>query len=802
VKRIRRPQWKAARHLIDLSPGPRNKKSRIESPKLLLSFLNTTTGFATELIMKYCFLVLCLALSAMATKEVAAEGPSRPNILYFYVDDMGWGSIGPNGQTARKEKNLPYVRTPSLDRLARQGVNFTRGYGCHVCSPARSSQQSGFHQGHTFADRNDPNNAKKAMRADDVLMGDALSAAGYVTGYWGKWGYGGSKDPARPVIDNVQTLPTSHGYQHVLAELHHVRAHTFFQPTLWSAPAAPASIGGLELVPNSMARYQDNKTYPSTPAIQDHVDYPQTAYCDDAYAFAALDFVRTQGQNYNRSGQPFIGVLAVQIPHAPFGEISTLPEWDRAYVKDAGFASLANQTRQWAAMVTRIDAHFGNILAALEDPNGDGDKSDSIADNTLVIFQSDNGGPGGRNNVELDANGGLRGNKGKIQEGGIRVPLVMRWPARITADSALKAGANCDMVVDVTDLLPTFCELAGAPTPLGIDGVSIAPTLLGTGHQRRREFIIHEAGNGQSIIRGKHKLIRSKRSSLTLYDLEADHAEANDIAADHPKLVKELELLLLGERVAEPKGFANTYHRWSGRDDASTSDPDNWSDYKYANAGITYMEDKGPPQLSWIACIENTSAKSNAAQADADLEFLGLEIRGNASKNARQSLVLGPEVNVTGRNEIRLASQATLTVNGGSVSSLRWIDVLPGATINGHGAINGIVFNRGAVAVSGEKDPALRVGGDYHQSDDASLHLTLAGNKKPAFQVAGEANLGGLLQITIAKGFKSTPGESYTVLSSKRITGNFANSRNEVAASDGSRFIINYSKSAVTLTQK
>ena len=155
----------------------------------------------------------------------------KPNILYFYVDDLGWGSIGPNGQSDRKANGQPYVLTPNLDRLAKDGVNFRRGYGCTVCSPARSSQQTGFHQGYTFADRNDPDNAKKAIRADDVTMGDALSGAGYTTGYWGKWGYGGSKDMQNPTIDNLQTLPTSHGYKFVVAELHHVRALTFFQPS-------------------------------------------------------------------------------------------------------------------------------------------------------------------------------------------------------------------------------------------------------------------------------------------------------------------------------------------------------------------------------------------------------------------------------------------------------------------------------------------------------------------------------------------------------------------------------------------
>jgi hypothetical protein len=557
----------------------------------------------------------------------------------------------------------------------------------------------------------------------------------------------------------------------------------------------------LELIPNSLSRYQNNKAYPGTPALQDHADYPKTAYCDDSYAFAALDFVRNQGQNYNRSGQPFFGLLAVQIPHAPFGEITKLPDWDKAYATDPHFASLSDQTRQWAAMVTRIDTHFGNILAALEDPNNDGDKSDSIADDTLVIFQSDNGGPHGRNNVELDANGGLSGSKGKIQEGGIRVPLIMRWAAKITADSHLKAGTNCDMVVDVTDLLPTFCELAGASIPLGIDGVSIAPTLVGNGHQRHRDFIIHEAGNGQSIIRGNYKLVRSKKSPLKLYDLEADHAEANDIAADHPKLVQELESLLLGERVAEPKGFANTYHRWTGKDGAVTSDADNWSDYNYANAGITYMTDDGPPKLSWVARIENTSDKSSTAYADSDLEFLGLEIRGNSSENANQSLVLGPEIDLTGRNEIRLASHATLTVNKGTVSSLRWIDIRPGATLRGQGSINAIVYNNGSVVAAGADPTAISLIGDYHQSAGAGLSLTIAG-KMPVFQVSGEAKLGGVLVVTNAKGFNPAPGESYTVLGANRITGTFTNPGGEVVAGDGSRFTISYTKSSVTLTAR
>lgn len=710
-------------------------------------------------------LLLTFGLVLLGVTAVRAASPVRPNILYFYVDDMGWGSTGPNGQAARKAANQPHVLTPNLDRLAATGINFTRGYGCHVCSPARSSQQSGFHQGHTFADRNDPDNAKKAMRAEDVLIGDVLSAAGYVTGYWGKWGYGGSQDLRDPVIENIQTLPTSHGYQHVLAELHHVRAHTFFQPTLWSAPASPTTLGGLELVPNTMAAYRNDTNYPNAPALQNHPAYPPTGYCDDAYAFAALNFVRAQADNYKKTGQPFIGLLAVQIPHAPFDEISQLPEWDRAYRECEWFSSLPAQAQQWAAMVTRIDAHFGNILAALDDHD--------ITDETIVIFQSDNGGPAGQNNVVFNANGGLRGHKGSIYEGGIRVPLVVRWPAKINTASRIRAGSESDMVVDVSDLLPTFCELAGVPAPIGIDGVSIAPSLLGEGAQRRREFIIHEAGDSQSIIRGRYKLVRSQKSPLALYDLETDHAEENNLARQHPELVKELERLLLGERVEEPKGFANTYHHWMGGDGGVTSDSRNWSDYVYANAGITYMSDRGAPRASWIARMENRGSEPTTARGDADLEFLGLEIVG---QSAPQLLELSSGINLTGRNEIRIADHGHLRLNGGTVSSLRWIDVWPGGTLSGTGTIEASLHMRGTLLV-----PVSEV-------------------RTPALQVRGEANLRGTLSVDVAARVTPRPGERYVVISADAIEGTFDNPDNEVLAKDGSRFSIEYTEGSVILT--
>jgi len=707
-------------------------------------------------------------------------GAKRPNILYLYVDDMGWGSIGPNGQAERKALGKPYVLTPNLDRLANAGVNFRRGYGCTVCSPARSSQQTGFHQGYTFADRNDPDNAKKAIRTEDLTMGDVLAKAGYATGYWGKWGYGGSSSRKSPTLDNIQTLPTSHGYQFVVAELHHVRAHTFFQPTLWNAPAKPGTKGGLELKPNSMAKYTNNKAYPNYPASQNHPDYPKIAYCDDVYAFAALDFVRRQALEYNQSGKPFFGLFAAQIPHAPFKEVEKLPNWDQAYKEKPYFPKLSPQSKQWCAMVTRIDAHFGNLLDALDDPNGDGDKSDSVAHDTLVVFQSDNGGPRGSNREELNANGGLLGSKGSIYEGGIRVPTIMRWPAKITARSKLKTGTSTDLVIDCSDLLPTFCELAGAPVPLGLSGVSIAPTLTGEGEQRLREFLIHEAGGQASIIRGRYKLIRSRANAkaakpgtknkkrpkkpgvakdsgkVQLYDLQVDLAEKNNIASKHPKLVKELNALLTGERVDEAAGFANTYHSWQGTKDASIANPLNWSDYVYLNAGITYTQESGSPKAHWCAEISQGSAV-----ADKDSEFLGLALNG--------SFTVKPRVKVSARNELRVGNKGRLILQGGSVSSLRWLDIQAGGALIGHGTVNAALYSNG------------------------TLSLSLG---KPLV-VDGPAQLSG--KLSLAEVGKAKSGESLTVLKAESISGRFDNDRISLA---GKSYSIAYTATSVTVTAK
>jgi arylsulfatase A-like enzyme len=734
---------------------------------------------------------LLITVATLCLHCHAVQAAKRPNILYFYADDMGWGSIGPNGQTLRRASGLPSVQTPNIDRLAEQGINFQRAYGCMVCSPARSSQQTGFHQGHTWADRNNPDNAKKAIRTGDITMGDALKNAGYVTGYWGKWGYGASKDQANPVIQNTQTLPSSHGYDFILAELHHVRAHTFFQPTLWSFKPGDAL---MSLVPNSLAAYANNPGYPESPALQSHANYPSVAYCDDAYAFAALDFVRTQAQAYNADGTPFFALFAAQIPHGPYADINRLPEWDAFYNGDEAFSGLSNEAKQWAAMVTRLDAHLGNILAVLDDPDGDGDTSDSVAHNTIVIFQSDNGAAGNKAIAEVGSNAHLRGRKGQIWEGGIRIPMVMRWPAKITSTSALRANTNSDVVFDVTDLLPTFCELAGVKSPLGIDGVSLAATLTGAGHQRQRGFIIHEAGKSASIIRGNDKLVRTG-TGLQLYDLGKDPTESTDISAANPTLVTELNILLLGERVTEPKWSANTYHTWTGRDRAKVSDAANWSDYIYENEGIVYDTDSGAPRIPWVAKMVNRGRTDQTAVLDVDIETLSIEISGNSEAQAKQILSFRPGRKLTGRNEIRLAPLSSVELNGGMLASTRWVDLLQGATLSGVGTVDATLYSRGTLSITGGST-GLTIKGDYHQSANAALHVVIGG--PPSMTVKGAATLNGMLDCTLAPGMSARPGDRFTVLAAESVTGQFSNT-NGIMASRDQKFRVLYTANAVKL---
>jgi hypothetical protein len=389
----------------------------------------------------------------------------------------------------------------------------------------------------------------------------------------------------------------------------------------------------------------------------------------------------------------------------------------------------------------------------------------------------------------------------------------MRLPSKFSTNSKLKLGTTSDLVIDVSDLLPTFCELAGTTPPLGVDGVSLAPTLTGIGRQRTRDYVIHEAGDNASIIRGRYKLIMNRgdkkkkdgkgkdkkkaaetttQTGAALYDLVADPAEATDIATSKPELAAELEALLLAEHVTQPAGFANTYHHWTGANGADAAKADNWSDYIYQNAGETYTTDDGAPRDSWTALMENKGNSANGARVATDIQFLGLEIRG---KTKAQELVVADGGRVTGRNEVRVAKQGILTIQDGAVASLRWIDILEGGILRGSGEVDASLFSAGATAVSGK----LNVKGDYAERAGASLTLALSDKNSAQLLVQGDTALAGTLDIILSNGYKPSAGKRITLLAARSVKGTFANPDNLVVVG-GTRFKIGYQNNAVTLT--
>lgn len=698
----------------------------------------------------------------------------RPNIVYFYLDDLGWGSLIPNGQNDRRQSGKATPKIPNIDNLTMNGVNFSRAYGAPVCSPARSCQQTGYHQGHTYADRNDRDNARKAIRKEDVTMGTLMKKAGYVTGYWGKWGYGGSSTKeANPVILNQQTLPSEHGYDYILAELHHVRAHTFFQPTLWEFKPGYKN---MKLTPNSLSKYKGSSKYPEKPAYQNDKNYPKIAYADDSYAFAMLDFVREKSQAYKKTGQPFFALFAPQVPHSPFDEITQLPNYDIEFKGDKYYQKLHPQAKQWACMMSRIDSHIGNIIQALKDPNSDGDQSDSIFDNTLIVLMSDNGAASNKAIPQLGANSNLRGAKNSIFEGGIRVPCIVHWPSKINQESSLKSGTSTDFITCATDMLPTFCEIVGIDSPTGIDGVSIAPYLTGQGEQRHREYFIHESQPSRSIIRDNMKLIQ-KGQKYWLYDLSKN--EKQDLSKAQPELRKELAQILKDEQVEAPQWTANTYHQWLGANGAPISKANNWSRYVYKDMERTYEEEEGSPRIPWTAFIHNSSNRAKAVEVDQNVDFLSLELKGRVYLNIHDKTL-------TARNELRAYKNVKISLKGGSISTMRWLDLRKDSTFIGYGSITGSFYHSGNLFV---KDEALIVEKDFVAQKQARFMFT----EESQLIVKGQAKITGELMLNIPQ--KLPKGKTLTIIHSSKLTGQFKNTK--LKSMSGQDFKLSYSKKSV-----
>lgn len=403
------------------------------------------------------------------------------------------------------------IRTPHIDALAGQGAQFTDFYcGAPVCAPSRCVLMTGLHGGHAAIRANA---GTAPLRDDDRTLAEVLKSAGYRTGGFGKWGLGDA---------GTAGAPTKQGFDEFYGYLHQVHAHTYYPEFLWDNERR-ADLGG--------------------------------KYSAELIAERSFQFLERQ----RKGGDPFFLYACYTLPHAKFEGPDTNPYQDRPWPEAA---------KHYAAMMTRADGYVGRLMAML--------KEKGLERDTVVMVTSDNGAHSGmEKGFELfRSNGTLRGEKGTVYEGGIRVPCVVRWPGRV------KPGLVSSAPWGFVDILPTFAELAGARAPEGLDGISMVGHLRGGAAPARpvmyweqNQFNVPQqkwvpSGHSRALRDGKWKAVRKADGAVELYDLATDRSERTDLAQQQPALAKRYAAMLDTAR-SEPRSHAGTSMqfrtKWSNR---------------------------------------------------------------------------------------------------------------------------------------------------------------------------------------------------------------------------------------------
>ncbi len=444
----------------------------------------------------------CIAIFFSATLNAQQK---QPNIILIFADDLGYADAGCYGQQK--------IETPNIDKLAKEGLKFTQFYsGSTVCAPARNSLMSGLHTGHTAVRGNKSTKPEGQTPLPDsvITIATVLRQHGYTTAAFGKWSLGfitTSGDPNKKGFDNFfgyncQTL-----------------AHNYYPDHLWSN--------------------------------HERINFPENANNDAVYS---ADYIHEHAMRFLNAKQakPFFLYLPYTLPHAdvivPHDTIYNYyvrkfkeqPLMEKPVKNDGGQHRFEPYPHAaYAAMVARLDRYTGEIIKAIT--------ANGTAENTLVIFMSDNGPhrENGGDPVFFKNNGIFRGIKRDLYEGGIRVPFIACWKEKI------KPGVT-EQVAALWDLYPTFQQLAGIPVAKNIDGYSIVPMLLQKGKQKRHEYLYWEfhENNGRQALRWKNwkavKLDVNKivTTPIELYDLEKDPSEQNNVAAKFPQVLKKMEAFI------------------------------------------------------------------------------------------------------------------------------------------------------------------------------------------------------------------------------------------------------------------
>ncbi len=442
------------------------------------------------------FLLLFLPVTGGQSVAWADFSPALPNIIFIMADDLGYGDLGCFGGDR--------ILTPNIDRLAEQGTRFTQFYaGSPVCAPSRCVLMTGLHTGHARIRGNGPKvggelekfgegNMRLSLIGDEATVASVLKEVGYATGAAGKWGIG------EPTSAGT---PTHMGFDEWLGYLNQNHASYYYTDFLW--------------------RNREKMTIP------ENRDGKRQVYSNDMMRDFALDFMRRHSEG------PFFLYLPFTIPHALMEVPSLVPYEEKDWPESV---------KIYAAMVSRLDGYVGEIMEELERLG--------ITEKTLIMFTSDNGAVDNDRTVFLDSTAGKRGRKSTVYEGGLNVPLIVRWPGEV------EAGATDETVWMFVDILPTFAELAGVRWLKNPDGVSLAPTLRGEPQDLSKRFLYWEFPRKRLLQAGrlgKWKAVRyGLDGPLELYDLKADPLEKYDVSGRYPEIVKDFVKRLRSEHVPSP----------------------------------------------------------------------------------------------------------------------------------------------------------------------------------------------------------------------------------------------------------
>jgi arylsulfatase A-like enzyme len=438
-------------------------------------------------------------LSAVPAALAAQAPPDPPpNLILILADDLGYGDVGCFGQRM--------FATPNLDRMAAEGIRFTQAYaGASVCAPSRCCLMTGMHTGHATIRANRGESGRIPLRPDDVTVAEVLKKAAYRTGIIGKWGLGEAGSPG---------IPNAQGFDYFFGFLNQDHALEYYPSHLWR-----------------------NRTEFFPPGNQ---GAKRQQYVQDLFTDRALRFVRE-----NRSN-PFFLYLAYTVPHAQSelgrdtGDGFVVPSYEPYQNQD-----WPRPEKGFAAMVHRLDHDVGRIIQEV--------RSLGMESNTCVLFTSDNGPAedGGHTPDFFGSRGGLRGMKGTVYEGGIRVPAIARWPGRIPA------GKLSSQVWSFWDILPTAAEIAGLSPPSGIDGRSFLPALFGGDAGARAPLYWEQKSGGftQAVRLGDWKGVRhgGREGRFELYHLGEDREERRDRSAERTDIVRELSRIMREQRLDNPE---------------------------------------------------------------------------------------------------------------------------------------------------------------------------------------------------------------------------------------------------------